>query len=253
MGFYLTEPLEQFLVLPLFTSNIVPWLGTNVYLLVVSNFVVQLFLLVIITSCVCGGLRSFIPFYTSFLTVLSLYLSFVATLLTENFPRRGFHFFPYLFFLLSFLLLANLSGMIPWSFAITSHLAVTFFLSFVTFFVAVALGLQLHAFSFFGLFLPNGVPFLLTPFIVIVELISYSARLFSLAIRLFANIMSGHTLMKILAAFCWLLLSSFSLLWVLPFLIIVLVTALELVIAFLQAYVFTTLTIIYWNEAFNLH
>jgi len=113
--------------------------------------------------------------------------------------------------------------------------------------------LQIHAFSFFGLFLPSGVPFLLTPFIVVVELISYMARLFSLAIRLFANIMSGHTLMKILAAFCWLLLSSLSGLWVLPFLIIVLVTGLELVIAFLQAYVFTTLTIIYWNEAFNLH
>jgi len=143
--------------------------------------------------------------------------------------------------------------MVPWSFALTSQVAVTFMLSFVVFVTALALGLQQHGAVLFSLFLPTGVPFALIPFIVLVEIISYFARLFSLAIRLFANIMSGHTLMKILAAFCWLMALGMGGLTLLPFLVILLVTGLELIIAFLQAYVFVTLAIIYWYEASILH
>jgi ATP synthase subunit 6 len=155
---------------------------------------------------------------------------------------------------MSFLLVANLLGMIPYSFALTSHFAITLFLSFLTFFCGVALGFQKHGVHFFSLFLPNGAPFLLAPFLIAVEIISYVARLFSLAIRLFANIMSGHTLLKILAGFGWVLIVyTTSLLGIVPVLVVFVITGLEIVIAFLQAYVFTVLSSIYINEALQLH
>jgi len=247
------SPLEQFLVLPAGTL-VLPWVGPNEWLFLGSNFLVQLGLIFsVLLLMVPFFLRRDIALYTTGRLLVLSFVNFLSGLFIENFPRKGFQFFPYIFFLMFFLLSANMFGMIPWSFALTSQLAVTFMLSFVTFAVAVVLGFQTHGWFFFSLFLPQGVPFILTPFIIVVEVISYFARLFSLAIRLFANIMSGHTLMKILAAFCWVLCLNVSLLALLPFSIIVLVTGLELVIAFLQAYVFVTLTVIYWNEAVFLH
>ena len=116
------------------------------------------------------------------------------------------------------------------------------------------MGFQRHGLSFFDLFLPNGAPFALAPFLVVVEIISFIARLFSLAIRLFANIMSGHTLLKILAGFGWILLIKLaSLLGFVPVIVVFVITGLEIVIAFLQAYVFTVLSAIYLNEALQLH
>jgi ATP synthase subunit 6 len=192
--------------------------------------------------------------FTPFLIVFNNYYSFVITIIRENFIKKGFFFFPYLFLLMSFLLVANLLGMIPYSFALTSHFAITLFLSFLTFFCGVALGFQKHGVHFFSLFLPNGAPFLLAPFLIAVEIISYVARLFSLAIRLFANIMSGHTLLKILAGFGWVLIVyTTSLLGIVPVLVVFVITGLEIVIAFLQAYVFTVLSSIYINEALQLH
>jgi ATP synthase subunit 6 len=144
--------------------------------------------------------------------------------------------------------------MIPYSFAITSHFIGTFFFCFLTFFSVILIGFQQHGINFLSLFVPNGAPFLLLPFLIIIEIISFFARLFSLAIRLFANIMSGHTLLKILAGFAWILCFQLqSLLFIIPLLIVFIITGLEIIIAFLQSYVFSILTSIYINEALVLH
>lgn len=249
----LVSPLEQFAVLP-FSAGHVPFFG-NIKILLLSNFSLTLALVSLVFILVGNVLwRAESPILSSFFFFFSLFYSFIVGLVRENISRKGFYFFSYLFLLMSFLLTANLFSMVPYSFAITSHLIITLFLSFLTFFTAIALGFQHHGMSFFGLFLPNGAPFALAPFLILIEIISFFARLFSLAIRLFANIMSGHTLLKILAGFAWILfVQASSLVALVPFVVVFVITGLEIVIAFLQAYVFTVLTSIYFNEAVILH
>jgi ATP synthase subunit 6 len=154
----------------------------------------------------------------------------------------------------------NIIGMIPYSFTITSHIVVTFGLSFFFFF-----GINIRHFvnsplGFWGLFLPSGVPFVIIPFLCIIEIISYIARVFSLAIRLFANIIAGHTLIKILIAFVYSLLLAigdvnwlFLPLAILPFIVVCLITFLEVAIAILQAYVFLVLLCIYIKDVYKAH
>jgi ATP synthase subunit 6 len=247
------SPLEQFYVLPLpgwFSSLTIK----NFAIFFLSNFSVMLFFVIAFFGLfIFFSSRNNGPF-TYFFYLTNLIITFLVTIINENITKKGFYFFPYLFFLFFFLVTANLFGMVPYSFALTSHFAVTLFLSFLTFFSAVVIGFQQHGLKFFGLFLPNGAPFVLAPFLILVELISFLARLFSLAIRLFANIMSGHTLLKILAGFAWILGAElFSLVFLVPFVVVLVITGLEIVIAFLQAYVFTVLSSIYINEALVLH
>jgi F0F1-type ATP synthase membrane subunit a len=217
----LYSPLEQFSIVSLLSYNLP---GTNLSFFVFSNFILMLFFTALIFSVVfLISVKKHNKVFTPFLIVFNNYYSFVITIIRENFIKKGFFFFPYL-------------------------------LSFLTFFCGVALGFQKHGVHFFSLFLPNGAPFLLAPFLIAVEIISYVARLFSLAIRLFANIMSGHTLLKILAGFGWVLIVyTTSLLGIVPVLVVFVITGLEIVIAFLQAYVFTVLSSIYINEALQLH
>jgi len=246
------SPLEQFLVIPY--KFIFSGYKNNDFFFF-SNFSLMLF-----WSCILLFFVFFVtvsanqPIFNRFMVLFSFLISFFVGILKENFVKKGFYFSIYLFFLLFFLLTANLVGMIPYSFALTSHFAVTLFFSFLTFITALILGFQQHGWHFFSLFLPNGAPFILTPFLVVIELISYTARLFSLAIRLFANIMSGHTLLKILAGFSWILsIKLTSLVGLIPFVVVFVITGLEIVIAFLQAYVFTVLSSIYLNESLALH
>jgi F-type H+-transporting ATPase subunit a len=126
---------------------------------------------------------------------------FSKTLVEKNIGQKGLQFFPFIFFLFSFLMISNLIGMIPYSFTITSHIFVTFSLALTLFIGINIIALKLHRLHFFGFFLPSGIHFALAPLLVPIELVSYIARVFSLAIRLFANMMSGHTLLKIIAGF----------------------------------------------------
>lgn len=248
------SPLEQFAVVSLDAGLLaLPLFGHTIY--AITNFSLMLVILV----GLCVGIVSFLVslryahVFSRPLFVFSYYYHFIMTMVRENFVKGGFFLFPYIFTLFTFLVLANLTGMIPYSFALTSHLVVTLFLSFLTFSLAVSIAVFRHGVHFFELFLPAGAPFLLIPFLVVLELISFTARLFSLAIRLFANIMSGHTLLKILANFAWLLFLNSSLLFVGPFVVVLAVTGLEMGIAVLQAYVFTVLSCIYLNEGIVLH
>jgi F-type H+-transporting ATPase subunit a len=147
-------------------------------------------------------------------------------------------------------------GMIPYTFTVTSHLIITFGLGLATFIGITIVALREHKLHFFAFFLPGGAPLAMAPFLVIIEFISYMFRGISLSIRLFANMMAGHTLLKILAGFSWTMLSLGGIFYVLqlfPLLVVFALTGLELGIAFLQAYVWTVLVCIYLNDAIHLH
>jgi len=148
-------------------------------------------------------------------------------------------------------------GMIPYSFTVTSHIAITLTLSLSIWIGVTLIGLKTHGTHFFHLFVPSGAPAALLPMLVIIEVLSYAIRAVSLAVRLFANMMSGHTLLKIMAGFSFQLFALGGFLGIigasLPLILVFLITGLEIGIAMLQAYVFTILSIMYLNDSLNLH
>nr|YP_009737757.1 ATP synthase F0 subunit a [Ammopiptanthus nanus]QHW07247.1 ATP synthase F0 subunit a [Ammopiptanthus nanus] len=166
-------------------------------------------------------------------------------------------FFPCILVTFTFLLFCNLQGMIPYSFTVTSHFIITLGLSFSIFIGITIVGFERNGLHFLSFLLPAGVPLPLAPFLVLLELISYCFRALSLGIRLFANMMAGHSLVKILSGFAWTMLCMNDLLYFIgalgPFFIVLALTGLELGVAILQAYVFTILICIYLNDAINLH
>ena len=178
------------------------------------------------------------------------------TVLSENVKKNGSFFFPMLFSIFSFIFFCNLLGMIPYSFTVTSHIVITLGLATLAFLSINIVGIKTHGVHLLSLFLPPGAPLALAPLLVMIELVSYSFRVVSLALRLFANMMSGHCLLKILAGFAWTMLAAggvLTILHLLPLIVIFAIVGLELSIAFLQAYVFTVLLCIYLNDAISLH
>ncbi len=178
---------------------------------------------------------------------------FVADMIQENIGTEGMRYFPFIFSLFMFILFCNMLGMLPYSFTVTSHLIVTFALAATVFMLVTLVGFARHGIGFFKLFVPSGIPLILMPLLVIIELISYLTRPVSLSVRLFGNMMAGHTMLKIFGSFV-VGLSSAGLapLAIAPFALMVAFTGLELLIAGLQAYVFTILTCIYLNEAIHM-
>lgn len=240
------HPLEQFEIFLLFRGCPIP-------------HTVQFFIFLIFFGCVYIIFFFFsnnllIP--TKFQLFFEKLYIFILDLIKENLGKDFLFFLNLLFTIFFFILFLNIFGMIPYVFTITSHLICTFSLSLALFIFLNLLGILKHGYIFLNLFLPAGAPLLLSPFLVIVEIISYFARVFSLAIRLFANLMAGHTLLKILAEFGTTMFVNLRLGFlgaVFPIIIIILVTGLELSIAVLQAYVFTVLFCIYLSDALNLH
>jgi len=146
--------------------------------------------------------------------------------------------------------------MIPYSFTLTSHFSITFGLALTIFIAVNIIAIRTHKLHFLGFFIPGGSPLALAPLFIIVELLSYFARVISISMRLFANLLAGHMLLKILAGFAWMMLSAGGI-WIIlqlfPLLIIIAITALEIAIAVVQAYVFTILTCLYLKDAIALH
>ena len=176
--------------------------------------------------------------------------TFIAKMINDTAGSSAKSFFPFIFTLFMFVLFANMIGMLPYSFTVTSHIIVTFTLAAIVFIGVTILGFIKHGFKYLGLFVPKGVPIILLPLIVVIEIISYLSRPVSLSVRLFANMMAGHTMLKVFGGF----VISLGLLggW-LPLGFSVALTGLEILVAFLQAYVFAILTCIYLNDALNLH
>ena len=171
-------------------------------------------------------------------------------------PNKGQIYFPFIYVLFMFILINNLIGMVPYSFAATSHFILTFSLSFTVVLGATILGFSKHGTKFFSLFVPAGCPLGLLPLLVLIEFISYLARNVSLGLRLSANILSGHMLLNILAGFCYNIMNSgvlFMLLGLIPLAFIIAFSGLELGIAFIQAQVFVVLTSSYIKDALDLH
>jgi F-type H+-transporting ATPase subunit a len=179
--------------------------------------------------------------------------SFVANMIKENIGTEGMKFFPFIFTLFMFILFCNMLGMLPYSYTVTSHLIVTFALAATVFMLVTLVGFFRHGIGFLKLFVPSGIPVVLLPLLVVIEVISYLTRPVSLSVRLFGNMMAGHTMLKIFGGFVVGLGSAGLVpLAIAPFALMVAFTGLELLIAGLQAYVFTILTCIYLNEAIHM-
>jgi len=182
--------------------------------------------------------------------VAEMSYSFVAKMISDTAGANAKPFFPFIFTLFMFVLFCNMIGMLPYSFTVTSHIIVTFVLAAAVFVGVTVIGFIKHGIKYLELFVPKGVPIALLPLIIIIEIISYLSRPVSLSVRLFANMMAGHTMLKVFGGF----VISLGLLggW-LPLSFSVALTGLEILVAFLQAYVFAILTCIYLNDALNLH
>lgn len=178
---------------------------------------------------------------------------FVANTLTGVAGREGMVFFPFVFSLFMFVFAANMLGMIPGSFTVTSQIFVTAALSLLIMVVVVGYGIKKHGSHFFGLFVPSGVPGWLLPFMVMIEAISFLSRPISLSLRLFGNMLAGHIALKVFGGFVVALMGAgvFAVLAPLPLLLAIALTALEFLVAFLQAYVFAILTCVYLNDALH--
>ncbi|PLX36216.1 MAG: F0F1 ATP synthase subunit A [Hyphomicrobiales bacterium] len=179
---------------------------------------------------------------------------FVADMLRSSAGTAGMKFFPFVFSLFMFVLIANLLGMFPYFFTITSHIIVTFALAMAVILTVVIYGFMKNGVSFLKLFVPSGVPALLIPLVTLIEIISFLSRPISLSVRLFANMLAGHITLKVFAGFI-VSLSAFGAVGVagsiLPLAMTVALTALEFLVAFLQAYVFAVLTCMYLNDAIH--
>ena len=174
---------------------------------------------------------------------------FVANVMKDTVGNEGRKYFPFIFTVFMFILFGNLLGMLPYSFTFTSHIIVTFTIAAVIFIGVTLIALAKHKLHFFSFFMPPGVPLLLAPLLVPIEIISYLSRPISLSVRLFANMLAGHTLLKVFAGF----IVSLGVFGIAPWAFVVALTGLEIVIAFLQAFVFTMLTCLYLNDALHLH
>jgi F-type H+-transporting ATPase subunit a len=187
-------------------------------------------------------------------SVSEMAYEFVANTLKDSAGTAGMKFFPLVFSLFMFVLTANLLGMFPYFFTVTSHLIVTVALALLVMCVVIVYGFYKHGFGFLKLFVPHGVPGVLVPLVVIIEIISFLSRPISLSIRLFANMLAGHITLKVFAGFV-VTLSGLGVVGIggaiLPLIMTVALTGLEFLVAFLQAYVFTVLTCMYLNDAIH--
>ena len=175
--------------------------------------------------------------------------SFIAQLLQDTVGNEGKKYFPFVFSIFMFVLVGNMIGMIPYSFTFTSHIIVTFALAAIVFVGVTILGFIKHKMHFFSFFVIPGLPIYMLPLLIPIEIISYLSRPISLSVRLFANMLAGHTLLKVFAGF----VVSLGIAGILPLAFVVALTGLEILIAFLQAYVFAILTCLYINDALHLH
>lgn len=211
------------------------------FMMVATVAVVSIFLIMGIKN------RSLVP--GRWQSMAELCYSFVADMVRDNVGNEGRKFFPIVFTLFMFILFGNLLGLLPYSFTFTSHIAVTFTMAMAVFIGVTLIGIARHGLHFFTFFVPSGVPALMLPLLVPIEIISYLSRPVSMSIRLFANMTAGHTMMKVFASF----IVPLGVAGIAPFAIDVALTGFEFLVAFLQAYVFAVLTCIYLNDSIHLH
>ena len=237
------SPLEQFEIsrlVPMDIGGVDVSITNSAVWMVIAVVAVSVFL----TASMSG--RAVVPGRWQSLAELSY--EFIANLLRDNVGGEGRRYFPFVFTLFMFILFANTLGLVPYSFSTTSHIIVTFGMAIVVFVGVTLIGLGRHGLRFFTLFLPKGIPVVLAPLLVVTEVISYLARPVTLSLRLFANMMAGHTLLEVFGGF----VAVLGLLGIAPLAFTVALYGLEVIVVFLQAYVFTVLTCLYLNDAIHL-
>ncbi len=239
-----SSPLEQFVIQRWVPAEIG---GVDVSFTNSATFMVAAVVLASALMILSVRRRAMVPSRWQLLAELSY--SFIAKMLSDTVGKEGRPYFPFVFTLFMFVLFGNFLGMLPYSFTFTSHLAVTFTLAAFIFIAVTLIAVFKHGMKFFSFFLPPGVPIAMAPLLIPIEIISYLSRPVSLSVRLFANMMAGHTLLKVVAGF----VVPLGIFGVVPVAGLVAVTALELLISFLQAYIFTILTCIYISDAVHLH
>ncbi len=243
------DPIHQFQLSKLIPLEIggVDFSFTNSSLFMVATVAVTSGFLVWATSG-----RGLIP--TRMQSMAEMSYEFVASMLRDGAGSEGMRFFPLVFSLFMFVLAANLIGMFPYFFTVTSHIIVTFALAMLVIGTVIFYGFYKNGIGFLKLFVPDGVPGALVPLVVLIEVISFLSRPISLSVRLFANMLAGHITLKVFAGFV-VSLSAFGALGVggaiLPLLMTIALTGLEFLVAFLQAYVFAVLTCMYLNDALH--
>jgi F-type H+-transporting ATPase subunit a len=245
------DPIHQFNIEPLFKIGQIG--GQPIYFTNSSAY--MLISVAAICLLMIGGVagRRMVP--SRFQSMAELSYEFVANMLRSNAGAEGMKFFPLVFSLFMFILISNLIGIIPYTFTVASHIIVTATFALLVFFTVLLYGLYKNGVKFFKIFVPSGIPIYILPLVVAIEIISFLSRPLSHSVRLFANMLAGHITLKVFAGFVALLGTSLGAIgWiggVLPLALTVALTALELLVAFLQAYVFAILTCIYLNDALH--
>jgi F-type H+-transporting ATPase subunit a len=255
------DPMHQFLVEPLFGKS---WEIAGYNIAFTNSALWMAITLLAVWLFMLGGMRrELVP--GRWQVAVEGVTNFVTNMMDTNVGPEGRKFVPYVFTLFIFILFANMLGMLPFGlvpgvhpFTVTSHLTVTAVLAIVSFAIVLIVGFAKHGFHFFSLFVPHGAPWWMMPILIPVEFVSFMVRPFSLALRLFVAMTAGHILLKVLAGFVINGMNAEAL-WVAPvvsipsFILMIGISALELLVAAIQAYVFALLTSLYLNDAINLH
>ena len=246
------SPLEQFTI-----ETIFPIRAFGVDASFTNSSLFMVLAVLAITVFMSFGMRPKAVVPGRFQASVEMFYDFVAGLIQENIGSEGKRYFPLVFSLFMFVLFCNIFGLLPvWfnksGFTVTSHIIVTFAMALFVFILATAVGFMHHGIHFLSFFVPKGVPVLLLPLMVPIEVMSYFIRPITLSVRLFANMVAGHVMLAVIGGFVFSLGSIFFLLGGIPLAAVVAIFALELLIACLQAYVFAVLTCIYLNDAIHM-
>jgi F-type H+-transporting ATPase subunit a len=242
------DPIHQFQITKLFTLGHVG--GQEIAFTNSSAYMFGTVALIAVLMLVPG--RRLVP--GRFQSIAELSYEFVANMIRSTAGKEGLKFFPLVFSLFMFIAVSNLIGIIPYTFTVSSHLIVTVALAMLVFLTVLLYGLAKNGLKFFKLFVPSGVPVYILPLVVFIEVISFFLKPVSHSVRLFANMLAGHIALKVFASFVAMLGALGVIGWfgaVLPLGLTIALTALELLVAFLQAYVFAILTCIYLNDAIH--
>jgi F-type H+-transporting ATPase subunit a len=254
MNLFINSPLEQFEVTSLLGLNAPIFGYLNISLTNLSLYSIIVLFVVFSLHYFSNNHHKLVP--SKWSIALESSFASVNSMVREQIGSLNEIYLPFIYSLFFFILIANLTGNVPYSFTVTTSIIVSIGLSLTIFIGVTLLGLSIHRVSFFAYFIPSGTPLALVPLLVLIELVSYCARAFSLGIRLFANMCAGHTLLKILSTFLYQMFSGgivFAVLTLIPFSIFIALIGLEVAVSLIQAYVFCILTCSYIRDAIELH
>mmetsp|Transcript_3473 Transcript_3473/g.7469 ORF Transcript_3473/g.7469 Transcript_3473/m.7469 type:complete len:268 (+) Transcript_3473:934-1737(+) len=244
----LFSPLEQFEIVPLLSFR----LGMYDFSFTNSSVIILLvvFFIYFIGLCLFNSGKGFlVP--NRWQVLFEGLFNFILGIVFENIGKEGVRLFPFIFTLFMFLILCNVLGLVPYSYTVTSQFIITFVLSLIIWVGKLFIGVRKHGIKLLGLLLPEGIPLIIVPFFVIVEFISFLIPLVALGVRLFANIMAGHILLKVIVGFCWTIIIAGGIFFIAHFIpigVLFLLLFLETAVAFIQAYIFTMLACLYTGD-----